>query len=43
MGKTSVAGARAKILSNAELNRLIAVLGRHPLAEGELREVKEGV
>jgi hypothetical protein len=29
--------------SNAELDRLIAELGRHPLAEGELREVKEAV
>jgi len=25
------------------VDRLIAELGRHPLAEGELREVKEGV
>jgi hypothetical protein len=29
------------MISNAELDRLIAELGRHPLAEGELREVKE--
>jgi hypothetical protein len=29
--------------SNAELDRLIVELGRHPLAEGELREVKEAV
>ena len=31
------------MISNAELDRLIAELGRHPLAEGELREVKEAV
>jgi hypothetical protein len=31
------------MVSNAELDRLIAELGTHPLAEGELREVKEGV
>jgi hypothetical protein len=31
------------MLSNAELDRLIAELGRHSLAEGELREVKEAV
>ena len=30
-------------LPDAELDRLIAELGRHPLAEGELREVKEAV
>jgi hypothetical protein len=30
-------------ISNAELDRLIAKLGRHPLAEGELREAKEGL
>jgi hypothetical protein len=30
-------------ISNAELDRLIAELGRRPLAEGELREVKEAV
>jgi hypothetical protein len=31
------------MLSNAELDRLIAELRTHPLAEGELREIKEGV
>ena len=31
------------MISNAELDRLIAELGTHPLAEGELREVKEAV
>lgn len=31
------------MLSNAELNRLIAELRTHPLAEGELRQVKEGL
>jgi hypothetical protein len=31
------------MISNAELDRLIAELGRHPLAEGELRKVKEAV
>ena len=30
-------------ISNAELDRLITELGRHPLAERELREVKEAV
>ena len=29
--------------SNAELDRLIAELRTHPLAEGELRQVKEGL
>jgi hypothetical protein len=28
-------------ISDAELDRLIAELGKHPVAEGELREVKE--
>jgi hypothetical protein len=36
-------GADFAMISNAELDRLIAELGRHPLAEGELREVKEAV
>jgi len=31
------------LLSNAELDRLIAELRTHPLAEGELRELKEAV
>jgi hypothetical protein len=31
------------LLSNDQLDGLIAELGRHPLAEGELREVKEAV
>jgi hypothetical protein len=31
------------MLSNAELDRLIAELRTHPLAEGELRQVKEGL
>jgi hypothetical protein len=35
--------AEFTMISNAELDRLIAELGRHPLAEGELREVKEAV
>src|SRR6476660_9915375 len=35
--------AECTMISNAELDRLIAELGRHPLAEGELREVKEAV
>jgi hypothetical protein len=30
------------MVSNAELDRLIADLRRHPLDEGELRQVKEG-
>jgi hypothetical protein len=30
-------------ISNAELDRFVAELRMHPLAEGELREVKEGV
>ena len=30
-------------IANAELDRLITELGRHPLAERELREVKEAV
>jgi hypothetical protein len=36
-------GAEFTMISNAELDRLIAELGRHPFAEGELREVKEAV
>jgi hypothetical protein len=28
------------IISNAELDRLIAELGRHPLTKGELRKVE---
>jgi hypothetical protein len=35
--------ARIAMISNAELDRLIAELGRHSLAERELREVKEAV
>ena len=35
--------AEFAMISNAELDRLIAELGRHLLAEGELREVKEAV
>ena len=31
------------MISNAELDRLIAELRTHPLAEGELRQVKEGL
>ena len=31
------------LLSNDQLDGLIAELGRHPLAEGELRDVKEAV
>src|SRR6476620_2287099 len=31
------------MISNAELDQLIAELGRHPLAKGELRKVKEAV
>jgi hypothetical protein len=31
------------MVPNAELDRLIADLRTHPLAEGELREIKEGV
>jgi hypothetical protein len=31
------------MLSNAELDRRIAELRTHPLAEGELRQVKEGL
>jgi hypothetical protein len=31
------------LLSNAELDGLMAELGTHPLAAGELREVKEAV
>jgi hypothetical protein len=31
------------MISNAELDRLISELGRHPLVEGQLREVKEAV
>jgi hypothetical protein len=31
------------MLSNAELDRLIAELRTHPLAEGKLREIKEGI
>src|SRR4026209_2826413 len=31
------------MISNAELDRLIAELRTHPLAEAELREVKEGL
>ena len=30
-------------ISNAELDRLIAGFRTHPLTQGELREVKEGV
>jgi hypothetical protein len=30
-------------ISNGEIHRLFAELGRHPLAERELREVKEAV
>jgi hypothetical protein len=28
------------VISNAQLDRLIAELGRHPLAEGEVREIE---
>jgi hypothetical protein len=35
--------AEFTMILNAELDRLIAELGRHPLAEGELRKVKEAV
>ena len=31
------------MISNAELDRLIAELRTHPVAEDELRELKEGV
>jgi hypothetical protein len=31
------------MISDAELDRLIAELRTHPLAEGELRQVKEGL
>ena len=31
------------MISNPELDRLIAELRTHPLADGELRQVKEGV
>ena len=31
------------MLSNVELDRFIAELATHPLAEDELRELKEGV
>jgi hypothetical protein len=33
----------APIISNAELDRLIADLGTNPLAKGELRQVRQGV
>jgi hypothetical protein len=33
----------APIVSNAELDRLIADLGRHPLAKGELRQIMQGL
>ena len=33
----------APIVSNAELDRLIADLGTDPLAKGELRQVGEGI
>ena len=35
--------AEFPMISNAELDQLIAELGRHPLAKGELRQVKEAV
>jgi hypothetical protein len=35
--------AEFTMVSNAELDRLIAELRTHPLAEGELRQVKEGL
>jgi len=35
--------AEFTMISNAELDQLIAELGRHPLAKGELRKVKEAV
>ena len=31
------------MISNPEVDRLIAELRTHPLADGELRQVKEGV
>jgi hypothetical protein len=31
------------MISNAQVDRLIAELRTHPLAEGELRQVKEGL
>jgi hypothetical protein len=34
---------RIATIPDAELDRLIAELGKHPLAEGQLREVKEAV
>jgi hypothetical protein len=33
----------APIISNAELDQLIADLGTNPLAKGELRQVRQGV
>jgi hypothetical protein len=33
----------APIISNAELDRLIADLGTNPLAKGELQQVGEGI
>jgi hypothetical protein len=36
-------GADFAMISHAELDRLIAEFRTHPLAEGELREVKGGV
>ena len=44
MAEDEKPGFRATaLICDAELDRLIAELRTHPLAEGELRQVKEGL